>query len=62
MCRVLAALLSKSLHAPVLPQDTDMLVTLYLQFIFFGVFQFIALIFSWIFVRETRGVPIEEVR
>eukprot|EP00891_Asterochloris_glomerata_P007570 jgi/Astpho2/7570/Aster-02476 len=29
-------------------------------FIFFGVFQFIALIFSWVFVRETRGVPIEE--
>ena len=28
----------------------------------FGVFQFIALIFSWVFVRETRGVPIEEVR
>ena len=37
-------------------------MNLCLQFIFFGVFQFIALIFSWIFVRETRGVPIEEVR
>ena len=39
-----------------------MFVNLCLQFIFFGVFQFIALIFSWVFVRETRGVPIEEVR